>query len=220
LFKNVFDGCADFRSIAIDYPDLLALFEWTTRHYLEQNALLGGRIIEHFNADCFGLPEIRQQPEFVIYFRCFHGKTKSAFDVELIAARAPGERVRKRIILVNHQEQIFERVIYENSMRNLIEHDFVIVPDPQPLQLLKDKKLREEIGRKGRETVREEFLLTRLCRALPQSLRWVRQKLLPARTSYSRDRSSRSIRSKNSLMLRGPPIPLRRRGGLGQVSGY
>jgi len=29
------------------------------------------------------------------------------------------------------------------------------------VQLLKNKKLREEIGSKGRETVREKFLLTR-----------------------------------------------------------
>jgi trehalose synthase len=40
------------------------------------------------------------------------------------------------------KKEIFEQVIYENSLRNFLEHDFVIVHDPQPLQLIEhyDKK--------------------------------------------------------------------------------
>ena len=34
------------------------------------------------------------------------------------------------------KQEIFERVIYENSLRNFLEHDFVIVHDPQPLPLI------------------------------------------------------------------------------------
>src|SRR6266566_1303344 len=34
------------------------------------------------------------------------------------------------------KKEIFERVIYENSVRNFLEHDFVIVHDPQPLPLI------------------------------------------------------------------------------------
>src|SRR5438477_5748386 len=34
------------------------------------------------------------------------------------------------------KKDIFEQVIYENSMRNFIEHDFVVVHDPQPLALI------------------------------------------------------------------------------------
>jgi len=34
------------------------------------------------------------------------------------------------------KKEIFEQVIYENSMRNFIRHDFVIVHDPQPLPLI------------------------------------------------------------------------------------
>jgi len=40
------------------------------------------------------------------------------------------------IDLSSIKKQIFEQVIYENSMRNFIEHDFVIVHDPQPLPLI------------------------------------------------------------------------------------
>jgi hypothetical protein len=100
LLGDVLDSRADFRSIAIENPDLLALFERAARHHLEQNALLGGRIIEHFGTNCFGLPEIRQQGEFFVYFRFFHCEPESAYDVKLIGARAPCERVRasKRII--------------------------------------------------------------------------------------------------------------------------
>jgi len=41
------------------------------------------------------------------------------------------------------KKDIFEQVIYENSMRNFIEHDFVVVHDPQPLALIEhyEKKL-------------------------------------------------------------------------------
>jgi trehalose synthase len=34
------------------------------------------------------------------------------------------------------KREIFEQVIYENSVRNFIRHDFVIVHDPQPLPLI------------------------------------------------------------------------------------
>ena len=34
------------------------------------------------------------------------------------------------------KKEIFEQVIYENSVRNFLEHDFVIVHDPQPLPLV------------------------------------------------------------------------------------
>ena len=34
------------------------------------------------------------------------------------------------------KKEIFEKVIYENSVRNFLEHDFVIVHDPQPLPLI------------------------------------------------------------------------------------
>jgi hypothetical protein len=34
------------------------------------------------------------------------------------------------------KKEIFEQVIYENSLRNFLTHDFVIVHDPQPLPLI------------------------------------------------------------------------------------
>ena len=34
------------------------------------------------------------------------------------------------------KKEIFEQVIYENSMRNFLDHDFIIVHDPQPLPLI------------------------------------------------------------------------------------
>src|SRR5205823_13840664 len=40
------------------------------------------------------------------------------------------------IDLTSIKKEIFEQVIYENSVRNLIRHDFVIVHDPQPLPLI------------------------------------------------------------------------------------
>ena len=45
------------------------------------------------------------------------------------------------------KKEIFEQVIYENSMRNFIEHDFVVVHDPQPLALIEhyEKKDRKSV---------------------------------------------------------------------------
>jgi len=40
------------------------------------------------------------------------------------------------IDLSSIKKEIFEQVIYENSVRNFLEHDFVIVHDPQPLPLI------------------------------------------------------------------------------------
>ena len=41
-----------------------------------------------------------------------------------------------KINLSGIKKEIFEQVIYENSVRNFLEHDFVIVHDPQPLPLI------------------------------------------------------------------------------------
>ena len=40
------------------------------------------------------------------------------------------------IDLSSIKREIFEQVIYENSVRNFLDHDFVIVHDPQPLALI------------------------------------------------------------------------------------
>jgi trehalose synthase len=40
------------------------------------------------------------------------------------------------IDLSSIKKEIFEQVIYENSVRNFLEHDFIIVHDPQPLPLI------------------------------------------------------------------------------------
>src|SRR6266571_4963975 len=44
------------------------------------------------------------------------------------------------IDLSSIKKEIFEQVIYENSVRNFLEHDFVIVHDPQPLPLIEHYK--------------------------------------------------------------------------------
>jgi trehalose synthase len=41
-----------------------------------------------------------------------------------------------KIDLSSIKKEIFEQVIYENSIRNFLDHDFVIVHDPQPLPLV------------------------------------------------------------------------------------
>jgi trehalose synthase len=41
-----------------------------------------------------------------------------------------------KIDLSRIKKSIFEQVIYENSVRNFLDHDFVIVHDPQPLPLI------------------------------------------------------------------------------------
>src|SRR6266705_4855038 len=45
-----------------------------------------------------------------------------------------------KIDLSGIKKEIFEQVIYENSVRNFLEHDFVIVHDPQPLPLIEHYK--------------------------------------------------------------------------------
>jgi trehalose synthase len=40
------------------------------------------------------------------------------------------------IALSKIKKEIFEQVIYENSVRNFLDHDFIIVHDPQPLPLI------------------------------------------------------------------------------------
>ena len=42
----------------------------------------------------------------------------------------------EEINLSEIKKEIFEQVIYENSLRNFLDHDFVIVHDPQPLPLI------------------------------------------------------------------------------------
>src|SRR5947207_3843381 len=67
--------------------------EWAAALHLEQDALLGRRIIQYLNADCFGLSEIRQQSHAVIKFWPLHGHSIPGSPLEVFAARSPAERV-------------------------------------------------------------------------------------------------------------------------------
>src|SRR5207249_4440954 len=90
LLENVVHCGADFRSIVVDYPHLLALFEWAARHHFEQNTLLGSRIFQDLNADCVGFSEVRLQLQFIIYFRHLHcqGMIRDAKTKSLLALPA------------------------------------------------------------------------------------------------------------------------------------
>ena len=46
------------------------------------------------------------------------------------------------IDLSSIKKEIYEQVIYENSVRNFLEHDFVIVHDPHPLPLIEHYKTK------------------------------------------------------------------------------
>jgi trehalose synthase len=41
-----------------------------------------------------------------------------------------------KIDLFSIKKEIFEQAIYENSVRNFLDYDFIIVHDPQPLPLI------------------------------------------------------------------------------------
>ncbi|HDZ59914.1 MAG TPA: glycosyltransferase [Actinobacteria bacterium] len=43
----------------------------------------------------------------------------------------------KEINLSGRKKRIYERIIYENAVRNRLDHDFVVVHDPQPLALIR-----------------------------------------------------------------------------------
>ncbi|MFW6137916.1 MAG: glycosyltransferase [Spirochaetota bacterium] len=45
-----------------------------------------------------------------------------------------------KIRLTERKKQIYEDVIYENAVRNHLEHDLVIIHDPQPLSMIKHYK--------------------------------------------------------------------------------
>lgn len=48
----------------------------------------------------------------------------------------------KRINLTGRKKDIYEQVIYENALRNHLDHDIVIVHDPQPLPMIKHYRRR------------------------------------------------------------------------------
>jgi trehalose synthase len=47
-----------------------------------------------------------------------------------------------KINLTNRKKEIFEGVVYENAIRNHLEHDLVIIHDPQPLPMIKHFRKR------------------------------------------------------------------------------
>jgi trehalose synthase len=71
------------------------------------------------------------------------------------------------IDLSEAEKAIYEQVLFENATRlHLEDCDAVIVHDPQPLprivQVLRDPHFRERLGSCARETVRQNFLMSRL----------------------------------------------------------
>lgn len=51
-----------------------------------------------------------------------------------------------RINLTNMKTDIYEEVVYENSIRNHLDHDIIIVHDPQPLPIIKYYRKKNHHG--------------------------------------------------------------------------
>jgi trehalose synthase len=99
------------------------------------------------------------------------------------------------IDLSNIKKEIFEQVIYENSVRNFLDHDFVIVHDPQPLPLIEHYEKRRpwfwrchlDLSRPNTETWR--YLLRWIdnydavilsCREFAQEMKPAQRVMMPA----------------------------------------
>jgi len=76
LFEDVLDCRADFRSVAIDDPALLAFLKGPARHHLKQHAPCGGWIVEHFGTDRFRLTVSKLNLSSILGF-CIGAKSKS-----------------------------------------------------------------------------------------------------------------------------------------------
>jgi Trehalose synthase, N-terminal domain len=94
-------------------------------------------------------------------WRVLQGDTRFFLDQKKFHNALQGGEIN----LSEMKTQVFEQVIYENAVRNRIDHDFVLIHDPQPLplivQLLQDDDLRRRLGTQAHRTVQERFLLTR-----------------------------------------------------------
>src|SRR5437667_9406582 len=86
LLEDVFDGCSDFRSVAIDDPTLLTLLDRSACHDLEQRAAFRARVIKYVDTNRFGLADVGHEPQFVVDLRFSHRPSRQYVALELIDA--------------------------------------------------------------------------------------------------------------------------------------
>src|SRR5438552_13738271 len=106
------------------------------------------------------------------------------------------------------KREIFEQVIYENSVRNFLDHDFIMVHDPQPLPLIehyeKEVSLALALSSRpfpaGRRNLEVSAALDRQLRRGDPQLQGVRSRNEPATTGN--DAGARSVHDRDSSRKR------------------
>jgi trehalose synthase len=131
---------AHFRITQIEDYEPLVVAE-VVRRIRDKAAKLKGLRIANFNSTYYGggVAEIISSLTLLMNslgLRAEWRVIQGSPDFFSIAKKMHNALQGGEIDLSKIKKEIFEQVIYENSVRNFLDHDFIIVHDPQPLPLI------------------------------------------------------------------------------------
>jgi trehalose synthase len=131
---------AHYRLIQIeDYEPLIG--RETVDRIRQKAAILKGLRVANFNSTYYGGGVAEMLSSLTLLMNSLGLRTEwrviqGTADFFSITKKMHNALQGGKIDLSSIKKEIFEQVIYENSVRNFLDHDFVIVHDPQPLPLI------------------------------------------------------------------------------------
>lgn len=140
------DFAANHRIVTLDdYEELIG--SEACERIMEKARPLRGRHIAHVNATYYGGGVAELLSSFVLLlnsigiktgWRVLHGSP----DFFSITKKMHNAMQGADINLSDQKKEIYQAVVHENAVRNHLDHDLVIIHDPQPLPMIKHYRKR------------------------------------------------------------------------------
>ncbi|MBD3333342.1 glycosyltransferase [candidate division GN15 bacterium] len=128
-----------------DYEDLVG--EETCERILEKAKPLRGRHVAHVNATYYGGGVAELLSSFVLLLNSIGIKTgwrvlQGSPDFFSVTKKMHNALHGADINLSETKKQVYQSVVHENAVRNHLDHDLVVIHDPQPLPMIKHYRKR------------------------------------------------------------------------------